>query len=117
MVSRNPHCLLGAEKLEHIFPRPVKVTVSNAGCFKSAEHLLGMVFRFFGKKIQCLVLNLTLSEGMDVELAYPLSPQRFDPFDLWCNLDAAPLSMYVFVPPTGSLPQISVLIYAIENAL
>jgi len=41
--------------LKHFFTRQATVTI-NTGTFKSAEHFSDIVFRFFGNKIQRLIL-------------------------------------------------------------
>jgi hypothetical protein len=80
VVLRNVHCLPGAETLEHVFSRPTTLTV-NAGEFKSAEHLVAMVFRFFGNRVRRLVLDLVVHEGDPIERAY------------WTDSVKAPLDM------------------------
>ncbi|KAF4637349.1 hypothetical protein G7Y89_g708 [Cudoniella acicularis] len=98
VVLRNVHCLPGAETLEHAFSQPTTLTV-NAGQFKSAEHIVGMVSRFFGDKIQRLVLELWHNEGDPTERAYWAYPSGaalldFKPF---LHQDSAgdPAAIYV----------------------
>jgi hypothetical protein len=80
VVLRSLHWLPGADTLEHVFAQPTTLTV-NAGRFKSAEHLVGIVFRFFSNRIQRLVMNLRVGDNKPVKRAY------------WSDPGAAPISM------------------------
>jgi len=80
VVLRSSHWLPGAETLERVFAQPTTLTV-NAGLFRSAEHLVGIVFRFFGNRIQRLVMDLCVHDNKPVKHAY------------WSDPGAAPISM------------------------
>jgi hypothetical protein len=60
-----------AESLEHVFPRPTRVSVRGPGQFKSAEHMVETVRRFCGSKIQRLTLDDRFGpEDLDVRDCY-----------------------------------------------
>ena len=80
VLLRSVHCLPGAETLERVLSQPTTLSV-NAGGFESAEHLIRTVLRFFGNRIQHLVMDLTASSNKPIKHAY------------WPNLGAVPISM------------------------
>ena len=80
VLLRNLHCLPGAETLEHVFSQPETLTL-NVTWFKSATHLVGMLVRFFGYKIQRLIITTCPHDGDPVERAY------------WSGSGALPTSM------------------------
>lgn len=80
IVLRSVHSNPRAETLEHVFSQPTALAV-NAGHFKSAEHLVGMIFRFFGSRIRRLVMDLKTGSGNPIKRAY------------WPGLGVAPISI------------------------
>ncbi|KAF2866303.1 hypothetical protein BDV95DRAFT_584482 [Massariosphaeria phaeospora] len=58
VVLRNVHCLPGAETLEHVFAKPTSLTVCGGrDQFKSPEHFVSMINRFFGDRVERLSLE------------------------------------------------------------
>lgn len=59
ILLRDVHCLPGAESLEHAFSQPTTLTVYGGRAqFKSPQHLVALISRFFGTRIERLVLEL-----------------------------------------------------------
>jgi hypothetical protein len=53
----------GTGTLEPVRALPTTVTVVGAASFKSAEHLVEMVGRFLGARVERLILQLTCEGG------------------------------------------------------
>jgi hypothetical protein len=71
VLLRDVHCIPGAETLEHIFAQPKTVTVDGGrGRFKSPEHLVDIVSRFCGNRIEKLILKLWVDECDPTERPY-----------------------------------------------
>jgi hypothetical protein len=58
-----------AEHLERLLWQPTTLTV-DLGSFKSAEHLVDTVVRFFGNKIQRLILDQAIPVSYSLDYAY-----------------------------------------------
>jgi len=58
-----------AETLAHVFPQPTTLTVL-MGEFESAEHFVELVSRFFGNRLQRLVLDQAIDNIASFERAY-----------------------------------------------
>ncbi|KAG6355065.1 hypothetical protein INS49_004146 [Diaporthe citri] len=65
------HCDPKAETLEHVLSEPTTLTVfGRMGEFNSPEQLVGIVSRFFGNKIERLILQLFTRADDEQELPY-----------------------------------------------
>jgi hypothetical protein len=69
VVIRNLHCQPEAETLKHFFSQPTTLTI-DMGRFKSAEHFVNIVSRFFGNRIQRLVLVQVVCSVDHLKRAY-----------------------------------------------
>jgi hypothetical protein len=75
VLLRYVHCISGAETLEHVFAQPATLTVyGGRGRFKSPEHLVDMVNRFFGNRIERLILELWIDSCDPLERPYWATP-------------------------------------------
>lgn len=65
LLLRDVHCIPGVdESLEHVFARPTTLTVYGGRAeFRSAEHLVGLISRFFGDRIERVILKLWIQAG------------------------------------------------------
>ena len=71
VLLRDALCNPAAETLEHFYAQPTTLTVlGRRGEFKSPKHLVDMVNRFFGEKIERLILELWIESGDPQERPY-----------------------------------------------
>jgi hypothetical protein len=64
MLLRDALCSSGAETLEHVYAQPTTLTVyGGRRRIKSPEYLAHIVNRFFGNKIERLILELRVQSG------------------------------------------------------
>lgn len=61
VLLRDVHCSPEAESLEHAFSQPTSLAVRwGRSEFKSPEHFVGIISRFFGRRIERVVLQLCI---------------------------------------------------------
>jgi hypothetical protein len=71
VLLRDLHCIPGAETLEHVFAQPTTLTINGGrGQFKSPEHLVEVVSRFFGNRVERLILEFWINHSDPPERPY-----------------------------------------------
>jgi len=69
LVIRNLHCQPEADSVKYFFSRPTTLSI-RTGRFNSAEHFVDIVHRFFGNRIQRLVLVQVINKVQPFKRAY-----------------------------------------------